>query len=189
MKNIIIYGSSRSGKTQLAKMIAQTYHYNIVMVDSLVSAFQNSMPDLKINHIDRTGETIKNLEPFLLSYLKSINKIDKKARGINYVVEGSYFDIDKLLELKNKFVLIILISCFEQPVGYYNALRKYDKEYDWTCQLSNEELVEYSDNLYQHNKYLIMKCDEFNLRYYDTAQNRKKTFKHIIRNLKTELIE
>lgn len=49
MKNIIIFGTSRSGKTQLAKLLSTKLNYSIVMVDSLVSAFQNSMPELEIN--------------------------------------------------------------------------------------------------------------------------------------------
>lgn len=78
MKNIIIFGTSRSGKTQLAKLLSTKLNYSIVMVDSLVSAFQNSMPELEINHTNRDGKSINNLEPFLLAYIKSINKIDKK---------------------------------------------------------------------------------------------------------------
>lgn len=187
MKNIIIFGSSRSGKTELAKRLSKELNYSIIMVDSLVSAFQNSMPELEINHSNRDGKSIKNLEPFLLAYLKSINKIDKKARNINYVIEGSYFDFDKVIELSDKFVVIILLNQLDSPKEYYDMLKKYDKPHDWTYNLSDEELLEYCKNLYSHNQYLIKKCNEKDIKYYNTAIDRDKIFDKILLDTKENL--
>jgi hypothetical protein len=187
LKNIIIFGSSRSGKTELAKRLSKKLNYNIVMVDSLVSAFQNSMPELEINHSNRDGKSINNLEPFLLAYLKSINKMDKKARNINYVIEGSYFNFDKIIELQEKFIVVILLSELDSPKDYYDMLKEFDKPHDWTYNLSDEELYKYCENLYSHNKYLLSKCNENNIAYYNTAINREDVFEKILNDIKENL--
>lgn len=187
MKNIIIFGTSRSGKTQLAKLLSTKLNYSIVMVDSLVSAFQNSMPELEINHTNRDGKSINNLEPFLLAYIKSINKIDKKARNINYIIEGSYFNFDNIIKLKEDFIVIVLLTKLNSIQKYYNMLKKYDKEYDWTYNLSKKDLLDYCKNLFNHNNYLANKCTENKIKYYDTVNNREKVFETILIDIKNDL--
>ena len=187
MKNIIIFGSSRSGKTELAKRLSKKLNYNIVMVDSLVSAFQNSMPEMEINHSNRDGKAINNLEPFLLAYLKSINKMDKKARNINYVIEGSYFNFDTIVKLKEKFIVIVLVNDLANEHEYYDMLKKYDKPHDWTYNLSDEELLDYCKNLYNHNKHIISICKKNGIKYYDTAINREDMFNAILKEITPEL--
>lgn len=187
MKNIIIYGSSRSGKTQLAKYLSLKLHYNIVMLDSLVSAFQNSMPHLEINHSNRDGKSINNLEPFLMAYLHSLNKIDKKSRNLNFIIEGSYFNFDNVLRLKQNYIVIILLMDLESPEKYYKIIKKYDKKYDWTYNLSDEELYDYSINLYNHNSYLKNKCIQNNIFFYNTATQRPIVFKQIYADIKDSL--
>lgn len=187
MKNVIIYGSSRSGKTELAKRIAKELNYNMVMVDSLVSAFQNSMPELQINHSNRDGKSINNIEPFLLAYLNSINKRDKKARDINYVIEGSYFNFDTIVGLNGKFIVIVLLSELDSAKDYYDMLKKFDKPYDWTYNLSDEELLDYCQNLYSHNNYLLGECKKNHMIYYDTSRNREFVFEQILKDIKANL--
>ncbi len=65
MKNIIIVGTSRSGKTTLAKMLHDELNYFVISIDKLVAVFQNAYPELNWNQ-DKTTE---NIALFLGHYL------------------------------------------------------------------------------------------------------------------------
>ena len=50
VKNIAIFGSSRSGKSTLAKMISKKYpNYHIIIGDDIRWAFQEVLPNNNIN--------------------------------------------------------------------------------------------------------------------------------------------
>ena len=56
MKNIIILGVARSGKTTLARMIKKRYsNYNIIDGDCIRNAFEKSIPEVNINHVNGSG--------------------------------------------------------------------------------------------------------------------------------------
>ena len=76
---------------------------------------------------------------------------------------------------------------FNSIQKYYNMLKKYDKEYDWTYNLSKKDLLNYCKNLYNHNNYLANKCTENKIKYYDTANNREKVFETILIDIKNDL--
>ena len=58
MKNIAIFGSSRSGKTTLAKMISKKYpRYHVFIGDDIRWAFQDVLPYTNINSTGGTGMT------------------------------------------------------------------------------------------------------------------------------------
>lgn len=65
MKNIILMGTSRAGKTSLAIELSKKLGYNFISIDSLVYAFGEVYPELGINHSNRDGTSVKNLSKFL----------------------------------------------------------------------------------------------------------------------------
>lgn len=69
MKNIIILGAARAGKSTLAQMIHRKYNYSIISIDSFVSALRDSFPSLGITH-SNTENKFKLLPPFVFSYMK-----------------------------------------------------------------------------------------------------------------------
>ena len=83
-KNIVIYGTSRSGKTTLANIIKGEMRYSVISTDNIVSAFQNGMPELEITHHNRDGKSVKNLQNFLEAYMHSLNGRDQKTKMFNY---------------------------------------------------------------------------------------------------------
>jgi adenylate kinase family enzyme len=48
MKNIIIAGPSRAGKSTLARKINEELNYYVISVDKLVAVFQGAYPQLNI---------------------------------------------------------------------------------------------------------------------------------------------
>ena len=56
MKNLVILGASRAGKTTLAREINKKYpNYHILSGDSIRNAFQETLPQNEINKYDGKG--------------------------------------------------------------------------------------------------------------------------------------
>jgi hypothetical protein len=71
MKNIIILGVARAGKSTLAQMLHKDYNYSIISIDAFVSALQDAFPELEITH-SNTENKFQLLPPFVFSYMKKI---------------------------------------------------------------------------------------------------------------------
>lgn len=84
MKNIAIFGSSRAGKSTLAKMIAKKYPYHIYIGDVIRWAFQQILPKNEINEFN--GKGMKDDFPNFLSCL-FYKSIKRNAGEFNYIVE------------------------------------------------------------------------------------------------------
>ncbi len=186
-KNILLYGSSRSGKTTLSKLLNKKFNYNVISIDSFVSAFSRAMPQLDINHNRTDGVVVNNLKPFLWKFINTVNKSNNKKRDIFYCVEGSYYNINDLYANKDNFITIILAQDLDSSQQYFNQMRKFDKEYDWTYKLSDEDLMDYANNLYKDNKRIIQFCQNNNMKYYDTSKNREDVFNQILQDIEYEI--
>lgn len=183
LKNIIIFGTSRSGKTTLANLISKKTGYNLICIDNIVSGFQKGFPDLNINHSNRDGTSTNQLSRFLEPYIKSLNGINQKLRNIYYIIEGSYFNFETLTKYKDDFVVIILTTNYKNVESCYENIKKHDKNYDWTKKLTDTELFEYSKNLMSNNKYIVEECEKHGIKYYDMSVNRKKKLNLILQEI------
>ena len=186
--NILIFGTSRSGKTKLSMLINKRFNYNAIPTDSIVSAFEKSMPELNINKHNADRATVLRLKPFLDAYMNSLNNYNNRQRDYNYVVEGCYLD---LLSYKDyyKYVKIVLVQDLPSYKDYYERLIKYDKSCDWTAQISNDELIEYCKNLKRENDRFIAYCKQNNIKYYNTADDRDSVFETILNDLQDTIFK
>jgi adenylate kinase family enzyme len=186
--NIVIFGSSRSGKTTLAKKIVKEFHFCYISIDRIVTGFQYGMPELNINHEDRSGKTVKLLSPFLLNFIKSLDSNSLRKDNIFYVIEGAYLDINEYINFfrKRNIKLIITLQTELKKQDFFNNIRKYDKDNEWTTKMSDDELLEYCDNLVLFNRNIKKYCDENDIKYYDTSFNRNEIIEEIINEIRVD---
>lgn len=187
LKNILIFGTSRVGKTTLANLLSKKLKYSVISEDNLISGFEKGLPDTKINHHDRTGNSVRLFEPFLIEYIKSLNSLNQKLRGLNYIIEGSYLSFEKLMNYQKDFVVIVLVSDFKSPEEYFNNMRRYDGVCDWTKKYNDKELYEYATNLHNFNCDLITMLEKNKVKYYSIGNNREKIFNDILQNIDNEI--
>lgn len=189
--NIVIFGSSRSGKTTLAKKITKEFNFCYISIDRIVTGFQYGMPELNINHEDRSGKTVKLLSPFLLNYIKSLDSSSLKKDDIFYVIEGAYIDINEYIDFftKRNILLIVLLQTKLKRQDLFNNIRKYDKDSEWTSKMTDDELLNYCDNLVEFNKNIQKYCIKNNINYYDTSFNRDKVMEKIINKIRVSFDE
>jgi len=203
MKNIIISGTGRVGKTTLARKISEELDYFVFNLDRIVSVFHGAYPQMDI----RFGGNIKeNLAPFIGHFLGAFssdrgvthdfNMRAHAVKGNRFVMEGVHFDFDRILpilktygieNLGDKFILIGL-TCNSKTVDeLFGDLRKYDTEDDWTYGFDDEKLREECEYAVSFSRSMTGHLAKYGFTIYDASTDRELLFAKILNDIKSEL--
>ena len=187
-KNILIIGAARCGKTTLAKKLNKKYGYSVISIDDIVSGLQ-AYPELNIHHDGETDITTKNLGPFLEKYFVELSEGANFYGGVKFAIEGTHIDFERLMPLlqsdkyKEKYAIIGLTINNETPEDLYNNMKKYDTEDDWTYWVKDDELIGDAKYIIGKNKIFNEKFQEYNIKSYDTSENRDEVLNKIVDDL------
>lgn len=179
MKNIIILGASRAGKSSLSKKIAKKYwNYMVIDTDSVRDAFQRALPKNEINQFGGRG-TEEDFPRFIeqLLYWESYNNKD-----YNYIIDSADISPKKAIELFNFNKNIVLFLGFPNITveKLLDNCRNYDNENAWSKQLNDAELMPYLKKAVSMSKTIEKECIEHGLKFFDTSFNREKVLDEIV---------
>lgn len=203
MKNIIIVGPSRAGKTTLAKRLHEKFNYFVISLDKLVATFAAAYPQLDVRLNWNRAKTTENIAPFIGHFLgmfssdggvaHELNLRAHSVKGNHFVLEGGYFDFEKITailkeygteELKDRFILIGLTQSQKIVDDYVRDFKRYDTEDDWTYQLSEDELREYVvQDAIPFNRAMAGYLEQYGFTIYDTSVDRERVFDEIIEDI------
>lgn len=185
MKNIVILGASRAGKTTLAREICKLYpNYHLISGDSIRNAFQEALPQNNINKFDGVGME-EDFPRFCANYFRS--QISSNKEYFNYIFDScdvSVFNAVKYFINDDTIVIYIGYS----NINEYEALsnyRKFEQDNDWTLKRTDEELLIHAREWINNSKKFKNECKKVGIKYIDTSFNRNQ----ILKKLKEELIE
>ena len=158
MKNIVILGLPRSGKTTLARMIKDKFSkYQIITGDAVRNTFIEGIS--RIEHISNTK--IKRYLPQFLSMLFN----------------------EEIRHNKSSF-LYILDTCdiitFEDK---WREIKKYETNEDWTNRKEQKQVIKEIKEAVEKSKIFEKQCQELNIRFIDTSFNREKILKKLLEEL------
>lgn len=204
MKNIIIAGPSRAGKTTLARKLNEKLNYFVISLDKLAATFQGAYPQLDIRLNWNRQKTTDNLAPFIGHFLGmfssghgvayELNLQAHAVAGNRFVLEGAYFNFEKISsvlktygieELKDNFLLIGLVQNKKTPDGFFNDFRKYDTESDWTYSLEDNDLRDVSREAVTFSRTMTEQLEKFGFTIYDTSTEREQVFDKIVEDIIT----
>ena len=203
MKNVIIVGPSRAGKTTLAKRFHEELGYFVISLDKLVATFHAAYPQLDIRLNWNRDKTTENIAPFIGHFLGLFSSGDGIKCELNlhahnvkdnaFVLEGGYFDFEKIAsilneygveELKDSFILIGLVQGQKTVDEYVRDFKKYDTEDDWTYNFSEDELREYvAQDAIPFNRSMTEYLTKYGFTIYDTSAERESVFDKIIEDI------
>lgn len=188
MKNILIFGIGRTGKTTLSNLIKSKYKsYNLIHSDSIKWAIirADNKQDYYNTHIDKQKdfEYSENFQKILLEFFNSCIRNDNSNYG--YILESGQLEpklIDKYID-RRKTIIICLGLGITSREEIVKMCRNHDSSIDWTYSINDNDLDYHAQNWIERDIYLKSQCEKFNINYVITSQNREKIFKDIISNL------
>ena len=198
MKNILIWGPARAGKTTLAKKLHDELNHSIVCTDSIITAFERALPQVEIGH--NHPNVAVNFAPFISHYLctlahkaKTLNEGKFVAVLTHFAIEVAFPKMEEILNMMNglklheEFVFIGLTYNHKTWEDLRHDIKKYDTEDDWTHQLTEDELTDFCrGSVEQHNKFFAEKFKDFNFLTYDVSFERNKVLDEIVSDIKNE---
>lgn len=207
MKNIIIIGPSRAGKTTLAKRIHEELNYFVISLDKLVATFQGAYPQLDIRLNWNRDKTTDNLAPFLGHFLGmfsssqgiayELNLQKHHVEGNRFVLEAGYFNFERvsdilkmygIKELKDNFLLIGLVQNQKKVDDFVADFKKYDVDDDWTYGFDMSDLREVSEDVIAFSQSVTDQMMKYGFAIYDTSLDRDRVLNQIIDDVRSELI-
>ncbi|MCI8616857.1 MAG: hypothetical protein HFJ60_01110 [Clostridia bacterium] len=187
MKNIMILGICRTGKTTFSRMIQKEFsNYQIIEVDTIISALQKTIKDIPIGFIhDNLSE---NKLPQFLNLLIEKN-INKNGKHLGFIINADSImpkDLVKYFNLENTIVYYFVNSKLTSEKILENC-RKYDDMADWTTRRSDEEILKHMDFYKPIEQKIIKDCNKYGFKCIDTSINREKVLNDLLQSLKIDL--
>ena len=176
MKNILIVGSPRVGKTNLAKKISKELGYVYISLDNIFESIEklDCWPYPKYSDAKLIS---KELSSFVINY---INNLDKDNY---YVLEGAYLDIETIYSKINNTIILGLTYNELDKMQLFNNIKKFDNN-SWINEFDDSEIIEKCDCFISRNKYYNKCFQKLNIKIYDLSNEYHLTMKKIINDLK-----
>lgn len=189
MKNILIMGISRAGKTTLSEMLKDKYNsYNLIHSDSLKWAMIRAEDKEKYYRINvekqKEFEHSKYFQKTLLEFFNSLILKDKNHYG--YILESGQLEpkiVKEMIDFENTIIVCLGLGNLNLDEMVELCI-EHDIEKDWTFGLSREYLKKHAIDWHSANEMLKKECPKYGIKYYDTSENREQVLNEIMDEIK-----
>lgn len=165
MKNIIIVGASRSGKTTLAKRLSTKLNISHYPFDAFVSTLEELYPEIGIKHEDDNTEMSKKLATLLQVFIKHMN-----YEKMNFLIDLYQIYPQDLKPILDKNIVAVYLGYpHSSPRQKLQDIKKYARPQDWTNTVSDEEMLEIIALFIKENKTMYNQSKNIGYRFFDTA--------------------
>jgi len=167
MKNVIIAGVSRAGKSTLAKKIAKDYQITYIPFDSIISTLEELYPQIGISHMDDNTQMSKKIAVFLKEFIKHLEYED-----INYVLDLYQVFPSDIKDIFNEdtHILIYLGYSSLSAENKLMHVREHARDKDWTNHVEDAEMIGILDLFIKESKLMERQCSEENVAFFDTGK-------------------
>lgn len=187
MKNLVILGASRAGKSTIAREINKIYpQYHILIGDAIRRAFQETLPQNEINKYGGEGMQ-EDFARFSASLFQQ--HIKKNKNFFNYIFDSCDVSVENAVKFFTQDSTIIIFLAYPKltPKEAFQNYRRWEKETDWTVRRTDEQLLDFAEEWTQNSKIFEQDCQKYGVRFIDTSYNREEVLKNLINELKEEL--
>ena len=211
MKNILIIGIGRAGKTTLSNMIKRKYkNYNLIHSDSIKwgiirgegkedfyrsnvekqkewecnETFQNTLLEFFNSCIKNDGGE----DGYLVDYAKRSSSLSA-ANGFGYILESGQLELKNVIKrVSTDGTIIVCLGLGNlSKQGIFDLCRMHDTKKDWSYETSDEDLRKHIDKWYETNQILKEDCLKYGFDYIDTTKNRKEVLDQVLENISKEI--
>ena len=187
MKNILIMGIGRAGKTTLSKMIKDKYNcYNLIHSDSLKWALIRAKNEEQYyrENVDKQKE-FEHGEYFQRALLEFYNSQIRNDDKYGCILESGQLHpkiVKEMVDFNNTIVICLGLGNFSID-DMVNQCVTYDTKESWTYGLPKEYIAKHAEDWYEANIMLQQECPKYGIQYIDTSKNRIETLNQILNNI------
>lgn len=206
MKNIIVVGPPRAGKTTLARRLNEELDYFVISLDKLVATLAGAYPQLDVRLNWNREKTTDHIAPFLGHFLGVFSSAHGVAQELNlrahavednhFVLEGAYFHFEKISSIlkaygmermRDHFILIGLVQNRKTVDSFVNDLKTYDTPNDWTYGFGDDDLWEVAENELSFSRSMTEELATYGFTVYDMSTERERVFDQIMDDIRSAL--
>ena len=191
MKNILIMGIGRAGKTTLSKMIKDKFNnYNLIHSDSLKWALIRAEDKESYfrQNVDKQKE-FEHSEYFQRTLLGFFNsQVNKDNKKYGCILESGQLHpkiVKEMIDFENTIVLCLGLGDFTVNDMVEQCI-KFDTEESWTYKLPKEYIAKHAEDWFVSNEMLKKECPKYGIKYIDTSKNREEVLKNILEYISKE---
>lgn len=190
MKNIMILGSPRAGKSTFAKMILKEFpNYNIIQEDILISAYKRAIYESTMENNKDDYVTIKCDLNIVYKMLRTMFDYSIEYEpSLNFILDGMSISLEEASKYMDKDTIVLVFGYPNITVeeGFENV-RKYDTINDWTYTQSRYMIESIFETYIKVSKRQKEECEKLGIKFVDTSKNRKQVLKDLFEWIKKEL--
>jgi len=182
MKNIIIWGALRSGKSTLAKRINKEFGHHWIEVDPLRNIYDFLNPANPILGLSLPSEEqAKAIAPMLKMYM---DRLVGKHQQTFYVFEGVALDMPCLMKYLDTDKYTVICMGWSLPrEDKFKQIKRYETKYDWTSRRTDDELRQEIQEGINTCELVKQFAKKNGLPYFDTSENREQVLDEIMKSL------
>jgi hypothetical protein len=167
----LISGTSRSGKTLIARKLLADKQIPYLSLDWLMMGFNDGIPEYGIHHLLWPNQIAEKMGPFLQGMIGCM-----LADGMDYVIEGEAMLpqlVARWIEEHPDKVKAVFVGYTEIDVRDKVALVKKHSvgESDWLTNESDEYIRDHIGNMIAYSRMIKEECDKHGLSYFDTSED------------------
>lgn len=188
MRNILIMGIGRTGKTTLSNMIKEKYNnYNLIHSDSIKWSMIRAMGKEKYYRTNieeqKEFEYSEYFQKVLLEFFNSCIRNDKNKYG--YILESGQLTPKYVKEMINyeETLVICLGHGNLKEKDIIGLCREHDTNQDWTYDICNKDLQEHARKWSERNELFKLECPMYGIKYIDTSENREQILHSILESI------
>ncbi len=194
MKNILIMGTGRAGKTTTSKMLKERYkEYNLIHSDSIKwGLIRGANKEAYFRtHIDEQkefehGEYFQRAQ---LEIFKSLCDKNKDKNKYGYIWESGQLSpkiVHELIDFDKTVVVCLGLGDFDVE-DVINLCREHDVPEDWSYNMPYEDLKTHAEKWIATNEEFKRDCPKYGIKYYDTTKDREKVLQDIVDEISQEI--
>jgi len=179
MRNFILGGASRSGKSSASRGLRQKCDLNWYPIDPMIVAFESVYPQLGITHARVSDEEIATkLGPFFWKLLDDLG-LYYKRNGYGSVAQTRGYLVDTCYVLPAEAASHnegdLTVAFFGYPrldaETKFSQIRAFETPDDWTRQMSDHNLMEHVRRWIEDSKFYERECARHQVPFFDTSFN------------------
>ena len=195
MKNVLIWGVPRSGKSTLAYMIRQEFGHSVIPMDGIKSVYDVVRPEDKISAPEMTDDGEARLMAKMVTRLIQCLSW-RNGCGEYHVYEGVSFDMDAILPALPKekfpvsldnFIIICMGYAVISPEEKVKEITRHETKSDWTYRESKKSKLTHFRAYCEESVYVRETAQRLGLKYFDVSFDRDKVLEEIMRYIREEM--